>query len=309
MTFLSVIEQVDNFPYVLSEEYYFLVANDINSTVLGYLSPEIAQLFSFEQDFEVDHVKKTVQISSTLDTFEKRNECFAKVASSWRSKPQFLENLHKGWRNELFCVYNPTSVPYLLVERSFSVLLGVPTYGVHIMGYIPSNKSNNGKLKLWIPRRSSTKPTYPGKLDNTVAGGLGYPYGLFDTVIKECAEEAGLDEEYVRSHVKSSGVVSYMYKPNENDLIVQPEIEYTYDLIFDNETDVVPHPVDGEAESFTLMDIDEVLERIQNNEFKPNCALITIDFLIRHGYITPEDDENYLEIVSRCHRRIPFPTK
>ena len=78
---------------------------------------------------------------------------------------------------------------------------------------------------------------------------------------------------------------------------------------FDNETDVLPYPEDGEAEDFTLMDVSEVLDRLLNNEFKPNCGLVVTDFLVRHGsYITPESDENYLEIVSRCHRMMPFPT-
>ena len=84
---------------------------------------------------------------------------------------------------------------------------------------------------------------------------------------------------------------------------------YIYDLAFDNETEVVPLPVDGEAEYFSLMDVDEVLERVKNKEFKPNCGIVIFDFLIRHGYITPENEPNYHEIVSRCHRRMPFPIR
>lgn len=40
-------------------------------------------------------------------------------------------------------------------------------------------------------------------------------------------------------------------------------------------------PNDGEAESFTLMPVQEVVERILKDEFKPNCALVLIDFFIR----------------------------
>lgn len=38
-------------------------------------------------------------------------------------------------------------------------------YGVHINGY-KMDKDNN--MSMWIARRSSTKPTYPGKLDQIV---------------------------------------------------------------------------------------------------------------------------------------------
>lgn len=31
-------------------------------------------------------------------------------------------------------------------------------------------------------------------------------------------------------------------------------------------------------------------------EYKPNCNLVVVDFLIRHGYITP-DSPGYIELV------------
>ena len=43
--------------------------------------------------------------------------------------------------------------------------------------------------------RSSGKQTYPGMFDNMVAGGISCGYGVKETLIKECAEEAGIPEE------------------------------------------------------------------------------------------------------------------
>lgn len=40
-------------------------------------------------------------------------------------------------------------------------------------------------------------------------------------------------------------------------------------------------PNDGEAESFSLMKTDEILEHIIKNKFKANCALVLIDFFLR----------------------------
>ncbi|EGV60050.1 nudix-domain-containing protein 3 [Yamadazyma tenuis] len=306
---LSVIEEVDGFVYGQGAGgFYSLVAHD-HKSILGYVSPAIARYFASETGFVVDALTMTITIDTSYDTFDKRNQLFGDVAARWKQVPFFEADLKNGWRDEFYTVYNPTNVPYFIVERAFSVLIGVVTYGVHINGYISPVNSANGKLKMWIPRRSSTKPTYPGMLDNTVAGGLGHPYGLWETVVKECFEEAGIPAQYVENHTKSVGVVSYLYHPKGR-LIdrVQPEVEYVYDMEFEDETTVVPAPQDGEAEDFRLMDIDEILERMGNGEFKPNCGLVLIDFLIRHGIVTPATEPNYLAIVSRSHRSIPFPT-
>lgn len=35
---------------------------------------------------------------------------------------------------------------------------------------------------------------------------------------------------------------------------------------------------------------------------------VLIDFFIRHGILTPENEPDYIEIVARLHRRFEFPT-
>ncbi|KAI5966204.1 uncharacterized protein KGF55_000513 [Candida pseudojiufengensis] len=300
--YLDIIDQVDSFKNASS---YYRLLDHKGKTELGYITPEIANLFKSESEFSIKH--KYIKISSKYDTFEKRNELFAEIANRWRKKPELDELLNKGWRDELYIIYNPSTKPYMLIERAFSVLLGVVTYGVHINGYIPAELSSNGKIKMWIPKRSMTKPTYPGMLDNTVAGGLGYPYGLETTVIKECFEEAGLEEDFVKKNIKNVGVVSYMYLTS--DKRVQPEVEYIYDLKFEEKDSNLIKPQDGEAEDYQLLEIDEIINNLKNKKFKPNCGLIIIDFLIRHGIINAENESNYLEIVNRCHVKLPFPTR
>jgi hypothetical protein len=57
--------------------------------------------------------------------------------------------------------------------------------------------------------------------------------------------------------------------------------------------------VDGEVEQFHLYSIDQVfalMGRDYPDPMKPNCYLVVIDFLIRHGYVSP-DTPGYLDIV------------
>ena len=65
---------------------------------------------------------------------------------------------------------------------------------------------------------------------------------------------------------------------------------------------------DEEVKEFYFMTIDEVKEGLANAEFKTNSALVMIDFFIRHGIITAENEEKYAEIIARLHRRLPLPT-
>ncbi|CAD1809731.1 NUDIX domain family protein [Candida parapsilosis] len=303
-SFLSVIEEVDSFKK--TDAFYTFLDHE-GRTALGYIDPNVVELLQSEPTFVTNHETKTIAIDSQFDTLKKRNEMFAEVANRWRVLPELDEILNKGWRNELYVVYNPSKTPYAYMERAFSVLFGVVTYGVHINGYVPPELSSNGKLKLYIPRRSKNKSTFPGMLDNTVAGGIGYPHGLETTIIKECFEEAGLEEDFVRKNIKNTGVLTYIYLTDDGR--AEPEVEYICDIIIKEDEAHLISPQDGEAEDFKLMDIDEVLKHVENRAFKPNCGLVIVDFLIRHGYITAESEPDYLEIVSRCHVKLPFPTR
>lgn len=315
-TFLDLVKKIDVVPYYYNpkehksfrDSVYTFVSHD-GSFRLGYMLPMVAKEFKKHSDVvTVDDKTREVCIKPSLNTLRARNQAFNKIARIWREKCAF-DHL-KGWRDELYTIYDPDKKPYMRLERAFCPLLGVVMYGCHINGYVIV--PGTGELKLWVPRRSATKPTYPGMLDNTVAGGMGYPHGCLETVVKECYEEAGLKAGYVTDHVTSVGVISYFYQYSKGEYasekgFVQPEIEYIYDLKMDPDT--IPHPVDHEAQDFTLMSVDEVVGRLKNGEFKHNCAGVIIDFFMRHGLITPEDEPDYVEIQNRLHRKLPFPTR
>ncbi len=58
------------------------------------------------------------------------------------------------------------------------------------------------------------------------------------------------------------------------------------------------HPNMMQVEGFTLMTVEEVSRIVsETTEFKANCTLVIIDFLIRHGVITP-DSPGYLQLAA-----------
>jgi len=70
---------------------------------------------------------------------------------------------------------------------------------------------------------------------------------------------------------------------------------------------VIPQPNDSEVEQFYLWTVEEVQSRLAAGEFKPNCALVMLDFFLRHGILTPENEKDYQEIEKRVHRELDFP--
>lgn len=65
---------------------------------------------------------------------------------------------------------------------------------------------------------------------------------------------------------------------------LKPDVLYCYDL--ELPADFEPRNTDGEVEAFMLLPIEEVAALVRDSdEFKLNCNLVIVDFLVRHGFI------------------------
>lgn len=316
-SWVQIVDRVDNLPldYGSNEKFRENVYHLVTHTqikvgfVLEFVVEELKAVCGslFEDAFEADTALKELRFKNP--SFDGRNAQLDKIAKEMYLHSQ-LEGI-KGWRDEKYVVCDYDG-PYVLLERAMAGLMGIITYGAHINGYVVDE--NTKSIKFWIPRRAATKPTWPLMLDNIIAGGLGYPCTIYETVLKESKEEANLDQEVIESNIKAAGVVSYLYFPvdikdvtfkREADFIVG-EAEYIYDLKLS--VDIIPTPNDGEVDSFNLLTLEQTVKALVDGEFKPNCALIMVDFLVRHGYITPENEPKFLQLVTRMHRMLPFPT-
>ncbi|KAG7451580.1 nudix hydrolase 20 [Guyanagaster necrorhizus] len=270
-----------------------------------------------------------VSFRSWLDTPSKRTAAMKELCERWRDTELFPDVCGpKKWRAEMFPIYrNPfdahdypkdgqpdEGLNYAFeMERSACALFGVVTYGIHMTIY----QQDASGLRMWIPTRARTKPTWPGYLDNTVAGGIPSGMGMFDSLAKECMEEASIEEDIVRQYVRATGAVSYFFRTSAGWL--QPEVEYVYDLAIPaNHPDssvFEPKPLDGEVESFEFLHLDDLTPKLRAGSFKPNCALgklctkylqLIIDLLIRLGHITPENEPDYMKILTRLHGQFDY---
>lgn len=185
-----------------------------------------------------------------------------------------------GWRDELFPIKQSYYAPVqALIERAAVPVLGVNGYGVHLNGIT----QRNGKAHMWIARRSKDKPVEPDKLDQIVAGGIPYQIDIFDNLIKESSEEAGIPAAVIRMSC-CVGLISYTEQVNNG---IRADVIFNYDLQLP--PDFIPQNQDGEVSEFICLSIAEVAELVETSDiFKANAALVIIDYLVRHGYITPK---------------------
>ncbi|OSS45020.1 hypothetical protein B5807_09200 [Epicoccum nigrum] len=312
-TNLALISQCDGFPYADSDPSAYLARVNTyyqlrvagHDYPLGYMLPSVAEVFRGTPAWELDDDERVLTLTAGDDA-DSRSAAVETSLLALRATGHF-QVLNK-WRGELYAVYGRDKELLFRVERSASPLFGVVTYGVHLSAY--TRDAETGAIKIWTPRRAKTKQTYGGMLDNAVAGGIAAGESPFESLVRECAEEASLDEALVRERATAVGTVTYWYVRDERaggeTGLLQPEVQYVYDL--ELPADVVPKPGDDEVEEFYLWSVEEVQEAMAKGEFKPNCAVVVLDFLVRHGILTEANERDFIEIVSRLHRRLEFPT-
>ncbi|KAJ1717866.1 hypothetical protein LPJ61_007100 [Coemansia biformis] len=294
---------VDDLDLLVNDEgmYRFV----IDGKLVGAVSDKDAQQLQMVSDeqarppFALDMERRLLTFSSWCDNRKKRTAAVATVLEQLRASGAWA-SLAK-WRSELYMVYGSATDPdgvSLALERAASYNFGIRTFGVHINGI---TKSELGQVRMWVARRSLQKQTWPGYLDQIAAGGIGDGMGVWESVIKECNEEGGIPRE-IACRAKYAGVIQYFTR---SDLGLQPETQFVFDLVLPD--GFTPYPNDGEVDSFHLWTIEEVIDGIKQDKFKPNCAVCIVHFLVRHGYLTAENEPDYLDIVDNLYVRLPFP--
>ena len=281
MSFLDRIRECNS--HDLTNFRPFVVAGQRMGWVRHAFAERLAR---FSDTFDV--VREAVRLSDRLGDFKARSDALDKVVRALEA-----EKIIKGRRDEYYPLSTSFTVePLARIERAAIPAFGIRAYGVHMNGFV---RRADG-IHMWIGRRARDKHTYPGMLDNTVAGGQPMGIGLMENLVKECKEEAAIPEALARRAVPI-GAITYCMEAEDG---LKPDVQFCYDL--ELPADFTPRNTDGEIAEFMLWPIARVAEIVRDTrEFKFNCNLVIIDFLVRHGLIAPEHPD-YLEIVQGLRR-------
>jgi len=200
---------------------------------------------------------------------EAREAVFAEVNARLRD-----EGLIRAWREEPFPLLSPTTGRVLSVfERASARFWGTLTLGAHCNGWVagPDGRASH----LWIARRSATKATDPGLLDNLIGGGVPHGQTPRQTLVREGFEEAGLDERQM-ARATAGRVIEL-----DRDIPEGRQFERLYVFDLELPPDLVPKNQDGEVATLERLPVAEAAALAATPEMTVDASLVTLDFLLR----------------------------
>lgn len=243
----------------------------IGAEQVGWIrASDVPLLARWPDVFEIDGGRVT--LAGAFDTVDLRSAALGSVIGALAAEGRI-----PGWRDETYAIRNAFDAPPLAyIERAASRFFGTQTYAVHLNGVV---EYADGAPQLWIARRSDTKATDPGMLDNVVAGGIGWGFGIEATLIKECWEEAGIPGDIAAPAVAGRTAHVLQSLPEGT----QAEQIFIYDLALP--ADFAPRNQDGEVGEHRLARIDEVARWIEEGALTVDASLATLDCLLRRRWI------------------------
>lgn len=171
-----------------------------------------------------------------------------------------------AWRDEQLAVTDLQGRCLGTVERAVVRPLGITTFAVHLAGFAPGGGH-------WLQQRSFTKPNDPGLWDTLMGGMIPASDSVAQALERETWEEAGLRLDQLQGlqhggrittrRPAREGLAGYLVEHIEWHRCIVPQ-------------GTAPANQDGEVVRFALMDVHEVWDRLQRDEFTLEAAWILL---------------------------------
>jgi 8-oxo-dGTP pyrophosphatase MutT (NUDIX family) len=207
------------------------------------------------------------ELAARLPAWPRVFDCHSKEISLLdpTALPPVVEQLAKegfipGWRNERYRIADLFDI-----ERAAARPFGLTTQAVHLNGIVGE--------RMWLARRSATKPIDPGMLDNLVGGGVTAGLTQLQVLVKEAWEEAGISAALAQK-ATPGGTMSMLREVPEG---VQSEIISIYDLELPE--DFQPRNQDGEVSEFQLL----AFESVKRETLAYEAGLVARDYFNRRA--------------------------
>ncbi|KAG6314409.1 hypothetical protein E4U22_008803 [Claviceps purpurea] len=328
-SFMSVILRCNKFQQDVSPLYEFWVLD--HNSLIGYMLPKfVTQMAWAGTAFEVNHTTRTIHLNAKARMGETISmACEREFVRLCRLNMFNIHGVKKWletWDANGDAEHHPirglgVHLAGLKVPSPLRGVFGIVTVGVHMNMYTMTRpEGGDARMQIWVAKRSQNV-TYAGKLDQLVAGAMDPrdDNRAIEALRREALEEAGLTVDAKTGRVSQDGAyvgvlqrgpwISFFDKKDgiagSERGQLEPGIRFTFDL--EVEAGFVPQPCEPEAiAGFMLKGVDEVKRGLKCREWKPNCALVMLDFLLRKGQIRPEEDVFFRHLRPALQRRLPF---
>jgi len=243
------------------------------------------------------------------ELFQQRTEAFAQVTKTVISRQHsdiypvypFVESMDP--------INDNNNVVLAHVNRSIAPYLGIDSVGVHLNCYVRQQQNNNVVIQgVWLAKRSATKSHHPNYWDTTVAGGQPHNLSLYDNIVKEAHEEAGVPAEWMRNDASNKAFSDHTHDPltmmtaKKDGSCMKRSFYYSFDLQVPE--DWQPTPVDGEVQEFKLYSIEELDHELRfGHSLRPAMRAVLIDFMIRNGLFKEVEGQDDCSKLSKAMRR------
>jgi 8-oxo-dGTP pyrophosphatase MutT (NUDIX family) len=174
------------------------------------------------------------------------------------------------WRNEQLAVTNPQGEVVATVERGAVRVLGIATRAVHLVGLAPDGR-------MWVQKRSMTKPNNPGLWDTLMGGMVSAADSLPQALARETWEEAGLRVEALQG-LRHGGHVDFSRPSREGGGAgyMRERIDWFCAQV---PGDMEPNNQDGEVERFDLLPLDGLRAQVAQGLFTLEAGLVIAGYL------------------------------
>ncbi|KAL6408466.1 thiamine pyrophosphokinase-related protein [Ilyonectria robusta] len=304
---LDIVEAIDSFPYYaddtqayvtfMQDFYYFTI--DEYPKPLGYVHSSIIDNVTWPDCWTIDPARRTLNLhvpAGPGTPFEMRTDLVNDTVARAEKEGKVKE---MTWKGEPMAVYTPDGQHVFNMDNLGSQLLGVISFGVHLIAWTVVD----GKKLYWLQRRSETRPIHPGKLDTLAGGGIKVGEPIIDAMVREAFEEASIPKDFSTSHLRPCGIVSYHLSYSHlNNPGSFPHALHVFEM--ELPADMIPKPNDGEVSEFVTMTESEVMAALFRDDFKPIVGIQWVAHFCRTGALTLENEPRLLEMCARTHRNL-----
>lgn len=231
----------------------------ISGQACGAIYPEAAQVLNQNMPEMVDDGVFVLGLNKTRSEL---NEQLLSVAQCL-----YRHDCLPKWRDELLDVWSG-STSLGAVERGAVRALGLATRAVHLQAWSESGH-------LWVARRALDKATDPGLWDTLVGGLVGYAEGDDLALVRESAEEAGLDEPALANRTPIRCLTQMRRRLPEG---FQSEAVLVSECVL--APDVTPCNQDGEVMTIECLPPSVVAQMLLEREFTVEASIVIAQELL-----------------------------
>lgn len=241
----------------------------VGSVAEGFLN-KIGLHRLLDKRFKLSNDERTGTPAWHLDLPPEASEGAATDALNTLAEALRDAGLNGPWRNEQLAVCSPAGEVVGTVERGAVRMLGIATRAVHLVGLAPDGR-------MWVQKRSMTKPNNPGLWDTLMGGMVSASDSLPQALARETWEEAGLRVEDLRA-LRHGGHVDFGRPSREGGGAgyMRERIDWFCAQVPGG---LAPCNQDGEVERFELLPLDEVRSQVAQGLFTLEAGLVIAGFL------------------------------